>query len=190
VLGIILFLVLCVVTVVGSIQIITKAGYSPWWILLPLSLPVLWLVSIAIAYGDLSSAVGTYGAFDIQTVVDQAKVLSTLTFLDLLANYAMFLIFAFSDWPVMQAARARHTPGPNPYLGGPASYGPAPGRPAPAAGPFAGVEPPPVVATAVRPRGWQRVDDSSDEQYWDGRTWTARRRPSSEGGYVIIPLGD
>jgi hypothetical protein len=196
--GIVLFLALCVVTAVGGIQIITKAGYSPWWILLPLSLPVLWLVDIAVAFNGLSSAIGTYGAFDLQSIVAEAKVLSTLTFLDLLVNYAMFVVFAFSDWPVMQAARARHTPGPNPYRGGPASHGPAPGRPSPTTGPFAGVAPPPAagtvvapppaVATAARPRGWHRVDKSEDEQYWDGRTWTARRRPSGGGDYVIIPL--
>jgi len=193
--GIILFLVLSVVTVVGAIQIITKAGYSPWWILLPLSLPVLWIVDIAIAFSGLSSAIGTYGAFDLQTIVTEAKVMSTLTALDILANYAMFAVFAFSDWPVMQAARARHTPGPNPYLGGPAP-GP-PGRPSPATGvapppavSAGGAPPPTATATAARPRGWQRVDESLDEQYWDGRTWTARRRPSGDGGWVIVPLGD
>jgi hypothetical protein len=187
--GFVFSLILIVVAVVGQIQIITKAGYSPWWILFPLSLPVLWFISIAVAFGGLSSSIGTYGVFNLQGVADQAAVLGTVTLLDLIANYVMFIIFAFSDWPVMQAARARHPQQPGPYPGGPGTYGPPAGRP-PATSPFPGVGPPPPVATQVRPMGWHRVDESTDEQYWDGRSWTARRRPKGDGGWVIIPVSD
>jgi hypothetical protein len=187
--SLIVFLVLIVLTVVGQIQIITKAGYSPWWILLPLSLPVLWLIATAVAFHGFSSAIGSYGAFNLQGVADEAKVLATITFLDVLANFVMFLVFAFSDWPVMQAARARHPQQPGPVVGGPARYGPPGNRPPPATRfPAAGA--PPVVATQARPLGWQRVDESMDEQFWDGMAWTARRHPSGDGGWLIIPVAE
>ena len=44
--GLVITLCLIVLAIVGYIQIITKAGYSPWWILLPLSIPVLWLIAV------------------------------------------------------------------------------------------------------------------------------------------------
>ena len=156
-LGFVVLLILIVVTVVGQIQIITKAGYSPWWILLPLSLPVLWFISIVEAFGSLTSNIGTYGVFNLQGVADQAALLGVLTLLDLIANYVMFIVFAFSDWPVMQAARGRHPQQPGPYAGGPGTYRPPPSRPPAAASAFPGVGPPPSMATQVRPMGWHRL---------------------------------
>ena len=35
-----------VVIIVVDVQIITKAGYSPWWILLPLAMPVMYFVDV------------------------------------------------------------------------------------------------------------------------------------------------
>ena len=109
--GLIIVLILFVLTIVSYIQIITKAGYSPWWILLPLSLPVLWLIATADVFHGFSGGFGTFTLFDPQGIADQEKALGWLILLDIVANYAMLLAFAFSDWPVMQAARSRYPSG-------------------------------------------------------------------------------
>jgi hypothetical protein len=187
--GLVITLFLIVLAIVGSMQVVTKAGYSPWWILLPLSLPVLWLIAVLMAFNSLSG-VGTYGFFDLQGITAEAKVLSVIAFLDVLANFVMFLVFAFSDWPVMQAARSRHTPrtgggaprSPRQFPGpgsGPASAAmptPAPG--APPTSPHAGSQAP----------GWYKSGavGAGEQSYWDGAAWTAQRR-WSDGAWVEIP---
>ena len=40
------------VIIVAYVQIITKAGYSPWWILLPLAMPVMCIVTFAVLAND------------------------------------------------------------------------------------------------------------------------------------------
>jgi hypothetical protein len=173
---------LMVLTIVAYIQIITKAGYSPWWILLPLSLPVLWIISIATAFSGLSG-VGTYGLFNVQGVADSAEVLGVVTLLDVLLNFVFLLIFAFSDWPVMQAARSRHAP---------RTGGGGRGRAEPPAGPI-GPTPTPLPAVVPgsdgQPPGWVKTGPmgSGEESYWDGAAWTAKRR-WSEGAWVDLPF--
>jgi hypothetical protein len=185
VVGFIISLLLIVVTVVGAIQIITKAGYSPWWILMPLSLPVLWIISIVIAFSGISG-IGTYGFFNLQGVTDEAKVWAVLTFLDLLANYALFVVFAFSDWPVMQAARARWS-----ASGGPGRGPQLPQRPA---GPGAGSrglaqQSPSTSDPTGQSAGWYQSGalGAGEQSYWDGSDWTAKRR-WSRGAWMDIPM--
>jgi hypothetical protein len=168
---------LMVLTIVAYIQIITKAGYSPWWILLPLSLPVLWIISIAITFSGFSN-VGTYGFFNVQGVADEAVVLGVVTFLDVIANFALLLVFAFSDWPVLQAARSRHMPRSG--GGGPRLPQRPPGSPPPATA---------APDLAGQPPGWHKSGavGSGEQSYWDGSAWSARRRWSG-GAWVDIPL--
>jgi hypothetical protein len=175
-----------VVWFVGLIQVITKAGYSPWWILLPVSLPVLYLITIATVFQGFGG-IGTYGAFDVQGVVNEAAVLGLLTFLDIIANFAMFVVFAFSDWPVMQAARSRY-----PSAGG---GGRGPRLPRTTAGLDSGggqaLHAPGASPLDLQgqPAGWHKTGPvgSGEQSYWDGTTWTARRRWSG-GDWVDLPL--
>ncbi len=45
-----------------------------------------------------------------------------------------------------------------------------------------------TLTTASRPIGWQKVDDGTDdEQYWDGRVWTLRRR-RHEDRWLFVPV--
>lgn len=182
--GLIITLILIVLAVVGQIQIITKAGYSPWWILLPLSLPLLWLIALATTFADLSQ-IGAYGTADIQAVVAEAKILAVVAFLDLLANFAMFLVFAFSDWPVMQAARRRNSPSGGgfhrPHR--PVSFDPGAGV-AQVRSQLAGFP-----NVEGQPPGWYKSGPigAGEESYWDGSTWTARRQWSG-GDWVDLPM--
>ena len=176
-------------------QIITKAGFSGWWTFVPYTPWIVgFLGQVAFRMVDTNRSIGS--------VFDQLTLWFVVTILSGMFVAIMFFVFAFSKWPCLQPARAPQAPWPGPRTDGPATSGP-PGSPpgdaglfedAPApvasAGPFPGVPPAPMQTQRTRPMGWQRVDESADEQYWDGRTWTARRRPSGDGGYIIIPLSD
>lgn len=173
--GIIIFVILTILTTVGWIQIITKAGYSPWWVLLPLSIPVLWLISTYLLF-DAFSGIGTYSAFNLQTMADGEETIAVFIFIDVILNFIMFLVFAFSDWPVMQAARSgRSYPSGPSGIRGRGSPGPRPGL---AGGPA------PIVTGQSRPNlegqspGWHRSGPmgAGEQSYWDGSAWTARRR--------------
>lgn len=60
-----IYAAVAVVTIVAWVKILSKAGYSGWWVLIGL-VPV--------------------------------------------ANVVMFLVFAFSDWPILQIARGQRAP--------------------------------------------------------------------------------
>ena len=145
----------------ATARIIAKAGYSTWWILLPLSTLVLTTICFFILWHDLNAVVfgGSTGFIGISTVglvwhLDQVSVL---------LNIGFFLLFAFSQWPASGAPRARDEDGPIPTrLGRAAPSGPASGSvvapepvaaprgtPVSAAGPGAG---PPVASRAPAPQ--------------------------------------
>jgi hypothetical protein len=202
---IILGFVMSIVTLVAMVQIIVKAGYSGWWILVPLGAPVV----VFIATFIVAASTADLGSRSLSSAFDALAVGVVIDFLVYAAVWVLFVKFAFSDWPVLQAARAPQAPrtnpyvgGPGPSMGGPGSYRP-PGRPAPTSGPFPGVASPPpspfpggppapmtMQAQRAQPIGWHRVDETEDEQYWDGRGWAARRRRTANGPYVVIPLTD
>ena len=123
----------------ATARIIGQAGYSTWWILLPLSTLVLTVICYFILWHDLNAVVfgGSIGFIGISTIgivwhLDQASVI---------LNIGFYLLFAFSRWPVSGTRHARNDDGPIPTQ---------PGRAAPS-GPASGpmVAPEPVVA----PRG-------------------------------------
>jgi hypothetical protein len=188
--ALIIALILFVLTIVCYIQIITKAGYSPWWILLPLSLPVLWLIATADAFHGFSSGLGTFGVFDPQGIADQEKALGWLILLDIIANYVMLVAFAFSDWPVIQAARSRF-PAAGDTGGRSAPRLPQrPSGPAPAPGPISGpMGDPSAPSPQGQPAGWYKSGPvgAGEQSYWDGSVWTAKRQWSG-GDWVDLPL--
>jgi hypothetical protein len=185
--GLVITLCLIVLAIVGYIQIITKAGYSPWWILLPLSIPVLWLIAVFTTFSGISE-VGTYGFFNLQGIATEAKVWSVVAFLDVLANFAMFLVFAFSDWPVMQAARSRHTPRSGGAPGSPLRFPGPGGVSGPVAGAMAMAAAAPTSALEGQAPGWYKSGPvgAGEQSYWDGSAWTASRRWSG-GDWVQVP---
>jgi hypothetical protein len=187
VISLIIGLALFIVYFVGLVQIITKAGFSPWWVLVPLSLPILWFIEIGIVFNGFGN-LGTYGAVNVQAFADEGAGVAGLIFLDIVFNFVMFLVFAFSEWPVMQAARNGYR-----SRGG----GSAPGRPSydPRTGPGGGVPYGAVAPSTTpsdmtgQPPGWQRSGavGAGEQSYWDGSAWTARRRWQSNA-WVDLPL--
>lgn len=183
--SLIIGLALFVVYFVGLVQIITKAGFSPWWVLVPLSLPILWFIEIAIVYngfGDL----GTYGAVDVQAFADGGAGVGALIFLDVILNFVMFLVFAFSEWPVMRAARTGSGARGGGYVSNRPSYDPRsnPGAAYAGAPPNAGSP-----DMTGQPPGWHRSGavGAGEQSYWDGTAWTARRRWQNNA-WVDLPM--
>jgi hypothetical protein len=184
----ILGIVMGIGTIVAMVQIIVKAGYSGWWILVPLGAPVVaFIVTIILAVGTQD-----LGSRSVNSVFDALAVGVVIDFLTYAVVWACFMKFAFADWPALQAARARRAPPTNPYAGGPGSYRP-PGLPAPAAGPLPGVAPPPPPSPpespASQPSGWYRTGPvgGGEQGYWDGQAWTARRKWTN-GEWVDLPV--
>jgi hypothetical protein len=181
----ILGFVMSIVTLVAMVQIIVKAGYSGWWILVPLGAPVVAFIATSV----VAASTQDLGSRSVSSALDALALGVVIDFLIYAAVWALFLKFAFSDWPVMQAARARQAPPTNPYLGGSGSYRP-PGLPGPAAGPFPGMAPPPPpVPPGSQPPGWYRTGPvgEGEQGYWDGHTWTARRKWTN-GAWADLPV--
>ena len=160
----IVYIAIAVIGVIATVKIVTKAGYSGWWVL-------IWLVP--------------------------------------LVGFVFFLIFAFSDWPVLQRLRAAE--GAASY-GGPSGYAahyvapsPGPGYPPPPpatarptsaepespAAPLPSFwggpqsdepatsptppSPPPAAPVAPQvPAGW--YPQGGRERWWDGTEWTDHTR--------------
>lgn len=96
---------LSVLNVVATRAIITKAGYSGWWILVVFVPVVTWIGSVV--YLDRS----VYSPFDSTTSAGfDARTLVALWIIDgigFVLPWIFFLVFAFSDWPVQRQLRER-----------------------------------------------------------------------------------
>jgi hypothetical protein len=149
-----------VITLIALVTIITKAGFSGAWILAPLSVVVLWIILIADTYDTVSS----FSSFGFQT----ARALAIIEFVDVILNWVLFLVFAFSDWPSLQGTHRSYS-----------VAGEVPVRQ---------VQVPPPPSGAKEP-GWHQVgSNNNDQAYWDGQGWTARRHWGG-AGWTDVPLG-
>lgn len=149
-----LFLWLCLATLnyFAISRIIAKAGFSPWWVLCPIT-PlalgvILFLMLIVDAHTATSLEPGSLGA-KIAGAVALTYLIGITTFL----NWVLFLVFAFVKWPVQMAAESygRRPPSTGPMFG--PTFGPPPGQ-APPPPPGFGAMPPvgsPSMAVPVPP---------------------------------------
>jgi hypothetical protein len=118
----VVYLAIAVLGIVATVKIVTKAGYSGWYVL-------LWLVPIV--------------------------------------GFVFFLVFAFSDWPVLQRLRAAEQ---SAWVEGPSRglYR------MPAPEPAAHSAPLPSFYGGAPPPGW--YPEGSGERWWDGTKWTDHTR--------------
>ncbi len=79
-------------------RIIGKAGYSWLWVIVPLTPIVLAVVSVVDLWRDLHTLEfgGSFGFIGIQGI----GILWDLLRISVLVNWVLFLVFAFSRWPV------------------------------------------------------------------------------------------
>lgn len=118
-------------------RIISQAGYSPLWIVVPIAPFVLTLICEIILWHDLHTILlgGSLGTGGISGV-------GTFWYLDAFAfllNWILFLVFAFSRWPVSGNS---YSPGPSTPRP-PETYRAVPPRPTPAS-PTPGAAVPPA----------------------------------------------
>jgi hypothetical protein len=109
-------------------KIITKAGYSGYWILLVVAPFVAYLIGIVVLANEVRSR-----DFHVGSFAGWLGLAGLLAFVE----YIFFLVFAFSDWPALRQRGQAHPPG---YGYGYGRAGPrppsgtGPGMPPPLAG--------------------------------------------------------
>jgi hypothetical protein len=94
-----------VLTVFATAKIISKAGYSVLWILVPLAPVFVTIVSWVVEYTDFRSVIHG-GTFDFTSL----GVVFYLDILSMFVAWLFFIIFAFSSWPALQARRQEPAP--------------------------------------------------------------------------------
>ena len=86
-------------------RIITKAGYSAKWILVPLAPVCLWFVSFLVLVIDVRSTIIGDTTVSAPVRLGDFHVLEIFDFLSVVVAWVFFMIFAFSTWPVSTARR-------------------------------------------------------------------------------------
>jgi hypothetical protein len=124
-----LFIWLCIagVNYFATAKVITKAGYSGWWILIPL-LPVFLMIA-TFAVFDLEVHPLVSSGFTVFPSFTGIRYMLVIDIIGGLFTWIMFLVFAFSAWPV---AGSSHTFRPLVASGETtgATFGPSGGAPA------------------------------------------------------------
>jgi hypothetical protein len=87
-------------------KIITKAGYSPKWIWVPLTPVCLWFFTFILLTVDVRTIVVANNAtVSLPVSLGNFILLEVIDFLSVVVTWVFFLIFAFSTWPVSVARR-------------------------------------------------------------------------------------
>jgi hypothetical protein len=160
-----------VLTLVASVRIVTKAGYSAWWIAVPLTALALQIMSLILGVSSLAGLIQSPLGFN-QTEYDIAKVLAKMSLAADILTWVLFLVFAFSDWPALSGPRTRVH-----------QYAGDTGTPVPPAQAPISLPPP-----RTQDPGWYQVGATNNDQgYWDGRDWTAQRRWEG-AGWTDVPV--
>ncbi len=164
------FIGLAVLNLAATVKIITKAGYSGWWILVPMSPIVMSIITFAVfIYEVRTSLTGGVSNFNTTSI---AGLLVLDAVCGLLA-WVFFLVFAFAEWPVQRQARTQQARTPQAMYGAPVEMWRRGFQGS--AGIRADEAIPP--ASMGREPGWYSVGGSVSEQvYWNGEAWTTRRR--------------
>jgi hypothetical protein len=116
---------------VATARIITQAGYSPRWILLPIAPLVLTIICFIIFWIDIRTIYfgETFGFYGVNNV----GFVWRLDELSIFLNWLFYIIFAFSRWPVSGTHRAPSVGGPSAPEVVRVNPNPSPVRPTPSA---------------------------------------------------------
>ena len=91
---------------VAVAKIITKAGYSPRWIWVPLTPVCLWFFTLILLAVDVRTIVlGRDATVSLPVSLGNFALLQVVDVLSVIVTWVFFLIFAFSTWPVSLARR-------------------------------------------------------------------------------------
>lgn len=103
-------------------QIISKAGYSPWWIAAPV-VPVVCAIAtwVALLQDNADLATGRVDASSFTHSGGAVAVLWGATLATTFGTWVLFVVFAFSQWPIERRAGVENDEGreePLPVLAG------------------------------------------------------------------------
>jgi hypothetical protein len=171
--------VVCAVVVVSVGKIAMKAGYSPWWSVLPAAVAAASYATLAAVHSH-----ARFGALSLHTVLHSARALVIADAACLGVTVLMLVVFAISDWPALAVA----TSAPAALAATATASGTAKSkshRRGRASGRSQGAvaEVPPRMRIRAlpdvtgQPAGWfaSGALGSGEQSYWDGTRWTARR---------------
>ena len=173
VLEVVLSAAVCVVVVISVARIAMKAGYSPWWAVVPAAVAAVSYATLATVHSH-----ARLGALSLHTVIHTARPLLIADAACLGATVLLIVVFAVSDWPALTA------PAPAPAAMSattvPRSHR---RRRAPDRARVAAAQVPARMRTrsvpdvSGQPAGWFATGTlgSGEQSYWDGTQWTARR---------------
>jgi hypothetical protein len=169
--------VVCAVVVVSVSRIAAKAGYSPWWALVP-------GVAVGVSYATLAAvhSHARFGALSLHAVEHSARALAIADAACLGVTVVLLVAFAFSAWPAMAAARAQ-APVQATANGHASTKTEAHRRGRASAAHVASADVPARMRVRAlpdvtgKPAGWfaSGALGSGEQSYWDGTQWTARR---------------
>jgi hypothetical protein len=160
-----------VLTIVTWVKIVTQAGYSAWWVLVPVTGVVLWISGFLLGASSLVGLERSPLGFN-QAQYDAAEVLVKMAVVIYIISFVLFVIFGFSNWPALKGPRPRVR-----------AYAGDTGTPVPPTQAPISLPPP-----RAQDPGWYQVGATNNDQgYWDGRTWTARRRWEG-AGWTDVPV--
>ena len=179
VLEVVLSAVVCAVVVVSVGRVAMKAGYSPWWALVPGALAVASYATLAVVHGH-----ARFGALSPHTVLHSARPLLIADAACLGVTVLLLVVFAASDWPALTVVRT--APATVTATSAPSATAKSKahrrGQEAARARVAAAELPARMRIRALpdvtgQPAGWfpSGALGSGEQSYWDGTQWTARR---------------
>lgn len=132
------WLLLATVNYFAISQIISKAGFSPWWVLCPIT-PLALVIILFLTLVIDAHTPSTFEPGGLTTTIEGAVALMYLIGITSFLNWVLFLVFAFVRWPVQLAADGygRRQPPLGPTFGPPSGQVSPPGfaSPPPTPGP-------------------------------------------------------
>jgi hypothetical protein len=154
-------------------RVITRAGFSAWWVVVPLAVPVVTYVTLAQVHAHTR-----VGALSYNALVHSHRSLVIADAACAALVLVVLVVFALVDWPALRAV-----PAAAPAAVGTTSRARAgssrQSRPTTTA---ADSVPPARRIRALpnvngEPAGWYASGalGSGEQSYWDGAAWTARR---------------
>ena len=179
-----------IVALVAIGRVITRAGFSAWWVVVPLAVPVSTYVTLAEVHAH-----SRFGALSYNALVHSHRPLVIADAACAVLVFVMLVVFALVDWPALRAVPSVASSGVAmtslPRSGSTRSSGTS--RPSAAA---ANAVPPARRIRALpnvsgEPAGWYASGalGSGEQSYWDGGAWTARRVWRFES-WVDLPMDD
>jgi hypothetical protein len=168
-------------------RVITRAGFSAWWVVLPAAVPVVTYVTLAQVHAHTR-----VGALSYNALVHSHRALVIADAACAALVLVMLVVFALVDWPALRAvpAAAPATAGSVTRARSGSSRSSHP------AASSAGSLPPARRIRALpdvsgEPAGWYASGalGSGEQSYWDGAAWTARRVWRFET-WIDLPMDD